>query len=240
MPVTAQVIQLAKHRRKKGSRGGGDDEVGRAIAKGLSKREIRKLMQRFESPLDERSMRNRALLNVWLDCGLRTSEILRLSFDHCFESDDGDFVFRVQVKGAVPDKKRYHHVALTHESIGFVRAYHEYSGIQSPLFFHTLPLRRLGFERTVLKRRGLYDIVRSWKAFTRGKRSATPHSFRHSVGKLVSDAFGHATAAQVLGHTNIRTTRTYYTDPHVGIRIAGNWRDAVVDHADQSDSTIVE
>lgn len=231
MSGTARIIHIDTHvRRKRAGGGGGDDDFGRAISKGLSKSEIRKLIRRFQDPDDEREHRNRALMHVWLDCGLRCAEIARLSFDRCFDSDDGDSVFQVQVKGAVTGRKRLHHVSITQESLKYVREYHEFAGIRSPVFFHTLPLRRLGYDRAPLKRRGLYDVVRSWKATTRGKKHATPHSLRHSVGKLVSDEFGHATAAQVLGHTNVRTTRAYYSDPHVSVRIAGNWREAVAEN----------
>lgn len=94
-------------------------------------------------------------------------------------------------------------------------------------FFHSLPLRRLGNKRTELTRRGLYNIIASWKVKTRGNRPAHPHALRHSVGKLISDEYGHATAAQVLGHTNIRTTRSYYSDPYASVTIVGNWRKVI-------------
>lgn len=124
MREPARVVDIAPFRRKKRSGGGGDDFIGQAIAKGLSRKTIQALFKKFEAPVNERAFRDRALLHVALDTGLRVSELLRLSFNDCFETDEGESVFLVKVKSSSKGKSRKHAVLITEEALQHVREYH--------------------------------------------------------------------------------------------------------------------
>lgn len=224
MNQSAKVLEFPRNRRSRSGRSGSG---GTQIPKGLTLKEVRRLWTEFSKSMDERGFRNRALFAVWLETGLRVSELARLKYSDSFESDDGARVFSVKVKGSKAHAERYHTVAIAPDTLQVVKEYHNLSGIQSDILFLTLPLQNLRGQRKPLTRQGLYKIVRSWNAMTRSNKAAHPHSLRATAGQIIGAKYGLNSVCQVLNHSSPRTTLAHYLPSHVSARIASSWREIV-------------
>lgn len=218
MPATVRSLELyrEKKRTRKGS-GGGDEIVGEAIEKGLYDRTLAELDARFSDPQDEKEHRARALLSTWMETGLRVSELLRLRLagedQDCkaWRAEDGALVCRMKSKGA----KRRHTVTITPDAEKHVRAYHNFSGIDGPHFFWSLPLKNKAGKRSRITRQGLWAVLKEWGVQTIEGRTLHPHAFRHAVGRLVAREHDLREAQKLLGHTSFATTARYYSTPNL-------------------------
>lgn len=222
--MQAKVLQFPRSRRRNDTN---DGPPGSQIGKGLSKQELRRIWRNFAAGKDERAARNRALLAVWLETGLRVSELARLNFKNSYATDDNGRAFSVRVKGSVVLKLRYHTVLISPQTLRIVEQYHEDYGIASDVLFLTLPLQNLRGKRKPLTRQGLYKIVQSWNAETRGRKLAHPHALRATAGQLIGEKYGLNTVCQLLNHASVSTTRKHYLQPYVSAQIASTWLEVV-------------
>ena len=215
MKSTAKVIELKTRRKARlssGGNGGGSKNggAGLAMGKGFSRKAMKALAEAFSSPSDESGFRDRALFLVMSSTGLRSSEILSLTWSSkVSETETGKGVFKYIRKGG-----QICFTIPSPDALEAVREYHDRAGIQSDHWFFSLPINRNQGERSRLTDRSLRRIVNGWGVTTERGRKSHPHALRHTVGQRIFEEKGSIAAQKILGHTSPVTTAKYYTKPY--------------------------
>lgn len=166
----------------------------RPAPKGLERAEVRKLMREIELRNDKRSQ---AIFSLFLHTGCRVSDLVQIQTqDICISDRTGSVVFR-NGKG---NKERTVPLPLVVRN-----ALSAYLKIRPPVLSHIL----FAGERGVLTDIGIRALCRKYSAICGFK--IHPHLLRHTFAKSYlqntnNDLVG---LAQILGHSDINTTRIY-------------------------------
>lgn len=168
---------------------------------------------------DERSLRDRAILELLFSTGLRVSELCSLDADLDLSRDE----FSVRGKG---DKVRV--VFLSDTAKAAVRAYlKERHDMDEALFVNastvgekkeTKGSRASIRAATRLTPRSVERMIKTYAAKAGITKKVTPHVLRHSFATdLLSNGADIRSVQQLLGHSSISTTQiyTHVTDAHL-------------------------
>jgi integrase/recombinase XerD len=157
----------------------------------------------LESPPAEEptGSRDRAILELLYDCGLRVSELIGL---------DTDRVNLEQLQVRVIGKgNRERRVPMTEEARERLHRYMSgprqtwTNGRPSPAVFVNVRGRRL-------RRESVWRVVRRWTEAAGVHRRVTPHTFRHSFATHLLEGGADLRVVQaLLGHASISTTQLY-------------------------------
>jgi len=158
-----------------------EDEVGRLIEAPTSK--------------DERSLRDKAILETFYSTGIRISELVGLN------TQDIDFiggVIKVMGKG-----KKERLVPIGEHAITAIRDYLDKRKKKSEILF----LNKNGNRITD---RGVRDVVKKYIRLTSIKQGVSAHTLRHSFAThLLNRGADLRSVQELLGHANLSTTQIY-------------------------------
>jgi len=158
-----------------------EDEVGRLIEAPTSK--------------DERSLRDKAILETFYSTGIRISELVGLN------TQDIDFiggVIKVMGKG-----KKERLVPIGEHAITAIRDYLDKRKNKSEILF----LNKNGNRITD---RGVRDVVKKYIRLTSIKQGVSAHTLRHSFAThLLNRGADLRSVQELLGHANLSTTQIY-------------------------------
>ncbi len=172
----------------------------------ISPAELDRLMKAAEGP-DEKSLRDKAILELLFSTGLRVSELCSLDSDLDLTRDE----FSVRGKG---DKVRV--VFLSPAAKAAVAAYMKVrKDMGEALFVNTAKSRERG-ER--LTPRSIERTIKQHALKAGITKKVTPHVLRHSFATdLLSNGADIRSVQQLLGHASINTTQiyTHVTDSHL-------------------------
>jgi len=144
---------------------------------------------------DERTLRDRAILETFYSSGLRISELVAM------DSSNVDFIsgiIKVMGKG-----KKERIVPLGDIAIRALRRYLEGRKKKSDIIF----LNKNGKRITT---RGVRDIVCKYLKIAGMNRGISPHTLRHSFAThLLNRGADLRTVQELLGHANLSTTQIY-------------------------------
>ncbi|OMI16890.1 tyrosine-type recombinase/integrase [Leptospira weilii] len=209
MSSRSNVISIAEYHNKRYTTPKiSNSESGAMLGKGLTDQVMIELVRRFSDPNTEKDYRNRALLSLMSQTGLRAKEVVSLKFSQLFQASSGEMLISYIKKG-----RRTGYSVIPKNTLEFIRKYHYFIGESHDYFFLSLPNRN-GNSRSHLSTRGLQLIVNSWDVKTCSERTAHPHAFRHTVGAKLLETSGSIAAQKVLGHSTPVTTSKYYTKPY--------------------------
>jgi site-specific recombinase XerD len=163
---------------------------------------------------DEKSLRDRAILELLFSTGLRVSELCSLDSDLDLSRDE----FSVRGKG---DKVRV--VFLSDAAKAAVRAYQKARKDMADALFVGIPLlpKKKGGslpDASRLTPRSVELMVKRYAAKAGITKKVTPHVLRHSFATdLLSNGADIRSVQQLLGHASINTTQiyTHVTDAHL-------------------------
>ncbi|MBN1217434.1 MAG: tyrosine-type recombinase/integrase [Anaerolineae bacterium] len=170
----------------------------------LSLREVRRLLEVIEETETKRFdcvARNRAMVLLMLDCGLRRGEVIELRFS-CLNLDEGEILVwsnKTQTSRLVP---------VGQETTEAILAYLEQRGpgLADEKIFLTVygtPVK----EHTI-------DLL-----FGRIKKrfddKLHPHLLRHTFARHYINKGELRKLQKILGHSDVRTTATYYAEPDI-------------------------
>ncbi len=157
---------------------------------------------------DEKSLRDRAILEMLFSTGLRVSELCALNSDLDLTRDE----LSVRGKG---DKVRV--VFLSPEAKEAVRAYLKgRKDMEEALFVNISAVGKK--EPTRLTPRGVQLLMKKYAAKAGITKKVTPHVLRHSFATdLLSNGADIRSVQALLGHASINTTQiyTHVTDAHL-------------------------
>jgi site-specific recombinase XerD len=153
---------------------------------------------------DERSLRDRAIMELLFSTGLRVSELCALNSDIDLSRDE----LSVRGKG---DKVRV--VFLSDEAKDSVRAYLKSRKDMEEALFVNVPLKSKSNSRatpTRLTSRSIERLIKIYAAKAGITKKVTPHVLRHSFATdLLSNGADIRSVQQLLGHASITTTQVY-------------------------------
>lgn len=160
---------------------------------------------------DERSLRDKAILELLFSTGLRVSELCSLDSDLDLSRDD----FAIRGKG---DKVRV--VFLSEAAKNAVRAYLKVRKDMEPALFVSVSRAKGAKKRppTRLTPRSIELLIKTYAAKAGITKKVTPHVMRHSFATdLLSNGADIRSVQQLLGHASINTTQiyTHVTDAHL-------------------------
>ncbi|MCX5703051.1 MAG: tyrosine recombinase XerC [Candidatus Omnitrophica bacterium] len=163
----------------------------------MTEEEVRKLIETAftNDELDERALRDRAILETFYSTGIRISELVGLSLE------DIDFIggiVKVMGKGR---KERIAPIGDT--AIAVIRKYLEKRKKQNDALFLNKSGRRI-------TTRGVMNIVRKYMNRAGIRQGVSAHTFRHSFAThLLNRGADLRTVQELLGHANLSTTQIY-------------------------------
>jgi len=175
-------------------------KLGKKLPEFLTVDEINSIIATIDLSQPE-GQRNKAIIETLYSCGLRVSELIKLSFSN-FSSDE-DFL-KINGKG---NKQRI--VPIANSASKEIRLY--------LIDRQRIPVKK-GFEDIVfLNRRGkglsrimVFYLVKDYAARAGIKRNVSPHTFRHSFATHLLEGGANLCAIQaMLGHESITTTEIY-------------------------------
>lgn len=173
----------------------------------ITNAELDRLMQATLGT-DEKSLRDRAILEMLFSTGLRVSELCALNSDIDLTRDE----LSVRGKG---DKVRV--VFLSSEAKEAVRAYLKgRKDMEEALFVNISAIGKK--EPTRLTPRGVQLIMKKYATKAGITKKVTPHVLRHSFATdLLSNGADIRSVQALLGHASINTTQiyTHVTDAHL-------------------------
>jgi site-specific recombinase XerD len=173
----------------------------------ISSTELDRLLSAADGA-DERSLRDKAILELLFSTGLRVSELCSLDSDLDLSRDD----FPIRGKG---DKVRV--VFLSDAAKEAIRAYLKVRKDMEPALFVSVP-RAKGKTPTRLTPRSIELLIKTYAAKAGITKKVTPHVMRHSFATdLLSNGADIRSVQQLLGHASINTTQiyTHVTDAHL-------------------------
>ena len=176
----------------------------------ISATELDRLLE-AASGADERSLRDKAILEMLFSTGLRVSVLCALDSDIDLSRDD----FSVRGKG---DKVRV--VFLSEAAKNATRAYLKVRKDMEPALFVSVPRGTEAKKRvpTRLTPRSIELLIKTYAAKAGITKKVTPHVLRHSFATdLLSNGADIRSVQQLLGHASINTTQiyTHVTDAHL-------------------------
>ncbi len=178
----------------------------------ISSTELERLL-RSASGTDERSLRDRAILELFFSTGLRVSELCSLDNDLDLSRDE----FSVRGKG---EKVRV--VFLSPSAKEAVRAYLKVrKDMEDALFVSASAVgAKKGDKKTPtrLTPRAVELMIKTYAAKAGITKKVTPHVLRHSFATdLLSNGADIRSVQALLGHASINTTQiyTHVTDAHL-------------------------
>jgi site-specific recombinase XerD len=157
--------------------------------------------------LDEKSLRDKAMLELLFSTGLRVSELCALSADLDLTQDS----FSVRGKG---DKVRV--VFLSGAAKSAVAAYLKARKDMEEALFVNIPSGKASPTR--LTPRSVERIIKHYATKAGITKKVTPHVLRHSFATdLLNNGADIRSVQQLLGHASINTTQiyTHITDSHL-------------------------
>ena len=162
---------------------------------------------------DERSLRDRAIMELLFSTGLRVSELCSLDTDLDLSRDE----FSVRGKG---DKVRV--VFLSPAAKEAIRAYLKARrDMEEALFVRAPRAGKEGGAKAAPSRltpRSIEMLIKTYAAKAGITKKVTPHVLRHSFATdLLNNGADIRSVQQLLGHANISTTQiyTHVTDAHL-------------------------
>ncbi len=162
---------------------------------------------------DEKSLRDRAILELFFSTGLRVSELCALDADIDLTRDE----MSVRGKG---DKVRV--VFLSDTAKDAVRAYLKARKDMGEALFVNIPPQSKSAPKgripTRLTPRSIERMIKVYAAKAGITKKVTPHVLRHSFATdLLSNGADIRSVQQLLGHASINTTQiyTHVTDTHL-------------------------
>ncbi len=156
---------------------------------------------------DERSLRDRAILELLFSTGLRVSELCSLDSDLDLSRDS----FSVRGKG---EKVRV--VFLSDAAKKALTAYLKSRKDMEEALFVNIPANKQ--PRGRLTTRSIENIIKKYATKAGITKKVTPHVLRHSFATdLLSNGADIRSVQQLLGHASINTTQiyTHITDSHL-------------------------
>ena len=172
----------------------------------ISSAELNRLMDAASGD-DERSLRDKAIMELLFSTGLRVSELCSLDTDLDLTRDE----FSIRGKG---DKVRV--VFLSPAAKNAVRAYLKARKDMEEALFVSVP--RKGKSPTRLTPSSIELLMKTYAAKAGITKKVTPHVLRHSFATdLLSNGADIRSVQQLLGHASINTTQiyTHVTDAHL-------------------------
>lgn len=158
---------------------------------------------------DERSLRDKAILELFFSTGLRVSELCSLDNDLDLSRDE----FSIRGKG---DKVRV--VFLSDAAKDAVRAYLKARTDMESALFVSKANKRVKSQPSRLTPRSIELMIKTYAAKAGITKKVTPHVLRHSFATdLLSNGADIRSVQQLLGHASINTTQiyTHVTDAHL-------------------------
>ncbi len=159
---------------------------------------------------DLKSLRDRAILELFFSTGLRVSELCSLDRDLDLKKDE----FSVRGKG---EKVRL--VFLSEAARSAVRAYlDKREDVSEALFVNLKSRLQKGKDVDRLTSRSMERIIKHYAVRSGITRKVTPHTLRHSFATdLLQNGADIRAVQAMLGHANIATTQiyTHVTDKHL-------------------------
>ncbi len=176
----------------------------------ISNAELDRLLKATEGN-DERSLRDKAILELLFSTGLRVSELCSLDSDLDLSRDD----FSVRGKG---EKVRV--VFLSDAAKDAVRAYLKVRTDMEPALFVSVARKKEAKKRvpTRLTPRSIELLIKTYAAKAGITKKVTPHVMRHSFATdLLANGADIRSVQALLGHASINTTQiyTHVTDSHL-------------------------
>lgn len=176
----------------------------------ITTEELTRLLRAAEGG-DERTLRDRAILELFFSTGLRVSELCSLNSDLDLSRDD----LSVRGKG---DKVRV--VFLSPTAKETVRAYLKArKDMEEALFVNALAKGKAGKRKPErLSPRAIQLLIKKYAAKAGITKKVTPHVLRHSFATdLLSNGADIRSVQAMLGHASINTTQiyTHVTDAHL-------------------------
>jgi site-specific recombinase XerD len=171
--------------------------------------ELKRLMEAADGP-DLRSLRDKAILEMFFSTGLRVSELCALNSDIDLTRED----MSVRGKG---DKVRV--VFLSQEAKDATSIYLKARKDMEEALFVNIPLETQSKRSpTRLTSRSIERMIKIYAAKAGITKKVTPHVLRHSFATdLLSNGADIRSVQQLLGHASIVTTQiyTHVTDAHL-------------------------
>ncbi len=153
---------------------------------------------------DVKSLRDRAILELFFSTGLRLSELCSLSRELDLSKDE----FSIRGKG---EKVRV--VFLSDKAKDSIRAYlKKRTDMDDALFVRIVPIGRSSAESDTLRLspRSIERLVKHYATKAGISKNVTPHTIRHSFATdLLSNGADIRSVQIMLGHANIATTQIY-------------------------------
>lgn len=162
------------------------------------------LMRLLDAPegADEKSLRDKAILELLFSTGLRVSELCSLNRDH-FQS--GRDEFSVRGKGG---KVRLVFISDTAKTV--VNGYLKKRDDVEEALFVSFPGKKKNASPTRLTSRSIERIVRHYATVCGIGGKVTPHVIRHSFATdLLRNGADIRSVQTMLGHANVATTQIY-------------------------------
>jgi integrase/recombinase XerC len=160
----------------------------------LTEEEVRTLLE-CASGLDERGLRDRAILETFYSTGIRISELVGLSVP------DIDFIGGVVTVAGKGRKERM--VPIGECALEAVRSYHSARAMPNNAVFLNKNGRRLSD-------RGVRGIVEKYIRRASLRHGVSAHTLRHSFATHLLDRGADLRSVQeLLGHANLSTTQIY-------------------------------
>lgn len=172
----------------------------------ISSAELDRLLK-APSGSDEKSLRDKAILEMLFSTGLRVSELCSLDNDLDLSRED----LSVRGKG---DKVRV--VFLSDAARDAVKTYMKARKDMEEALFVNIPLGKAAPAR--LTPRSVERMIKEYAARAGITKKVTPHVLRHSFATdLLSNGADIRSVQQLLGHASINTTQiyTHVTDSHL-------------------------
>lgn len=172
----------------------------------ISSAELGRLMKAADGT-DEKSLRDKAILELLFSTGLRVSELCSLDSDLDLSRDE----FSVRGKG---EKVRV--VFLSPAAKDALLTYQKHRKDMGEALFVNIAKGRERGER--LTPRSVERLIKTYAAKAGITKKVTPHVLRHSFATdLLSNGADIRSVQQLLGHASINTTQiyTHVTDSHL-------------------------
>jgi site-specific recombinase XerD len=170
--------------------------------------ELNRLLASTEGA-DEKSLRDKAILELFFSTGLRVSELCSLDNDLDLSRDE----FSVRGKG---DKVRV--VFLSGDAKSAVATYLKARKDMEQALFVSLGNKNTKSSPARLTPRSIERMIKTYAAKAGITKKVTPHVLRHSFATdLLSNGADIRSVQQLLGHASITTTQiyTHVTDSHL-------------------------
>jgi site-specific recombinase XerD len=175
----------------------------------ISHEELRRLLDAPDGT-DAKSLRDRAILELFFSTGLRASELCSLTRDIDFKADS----FPIRGKG---DKVRV--VFLSDEAKQAVKRYMDKRTDVDDALFVRFNREKARNGDLALDKRSVERLVKHWAVKAGISKKVTPHVIRHSFATdLLQNGADLRSVQLLLGHANISTTQiyTHMTDRELG------------------------